>query len=166
MQFNMKCQSKCRYVTSLCVALCSDHARQPSTNDVLQVIAADLDGDGDVDLVATNRESARVVWYENLLVQATPAPLLDTTPSPDSNAAESATPSSSPMTSPANPTETPASSIDRTASKTKPTLIKGEGAIPANGAVRKALIAASYALHRSRAAHADAPSSDGRSPTL
>lgn len=85
MQFSMKHQST--YVTC-CVAICFGHACQTSTN-MFQVIAADLDGDGDLDLVSTNRESARVVWYENLLVQATPAPLLIATPSLASSSIDS-----------------------------------------------------------------------------
>ena len=35
---------------------------------LLQLIAVDLDGDGDFDLATANRDSGRVVWYENLLI--------------------------------------------------------------------------------------------------
>eukprot|EP00752_Nemacystus_decipiens_P018612 g16687.t1 len=81
---------------------------------VSYVIAADLDGDGDLDLASSNFND-RVVWYENLLDKATPAPLQVTTPSPDPTAAETLTPASSSMMSPTNPTQSPVSSIDRTA---------------------------------------------------
>ncbi len=86
---------------------------------MLQVIAADLDGDGDIDLVSTNRERATVAWYENLLVQATPAPLLVSTPSPESSAAEISTPTPSPTMLPASSTLTSASSTDRTKRETE-----------------------------------------------
>lgn len=136
MQFSMKHHST---KTSLCVALCSGHARQTSTN-MLQVIAADLDGDGDHDLVSINRESSRVVWYENLLVQVTPSPFLVAT---------------------ASPSQTPASSIDSTARLMKPRLIKGGGDIIATGPFEKHLLLHTwFALRQSRAAHDNAPLSD------
>lgn len=94
---------------------------------MLQVIAADLDGDGDCDLVTSNINNARVVWYENLLVEATPAPLQVTTPSPDPTATDTLTPAPSSMISPTKPTQTPASSIDRTARKVNQDCSKRDG---------------------------------------
>lgn len=84
-----------------------------------QVIAADLDGDGDLDLVSANRPNDRVVWYENLLVdteetteETTPAPLVVATPSPDLTASENPTPAPSPAERSITPTPPPAFPID------------------------------------------------------
>jgi len=97
---------------------------------MLQVIATDVDGDDDLDLVSSNWDSARVVWYENFLSEATPAPLQVTTPSPVPTPAETLTPAPSSMIPAANSTQTPAaSSIDRTARKANQDFIEGGGDI-------------------------------------
>lgn len=48
---------------------------RPSVREPLettfQVIVADIDGDGDFDLVAASRDEGRVVWYENLSITTT-----------------------------------------------------------------------------------------------
>ncbi len=96
------------------------------------MIAADLDGDGDLDLVSVNRASNKVVWYENLLVEdgaetaeTTPAPLVIATRSPESSAPAASIATPSPIMSPINLTQPPASSIDGTAREAKP--VKGKG---------------------------------------
>lgn len=64
------------------------------------MIAVDLDGDGDLDLLSASRTQDRVVWYENLLIEAdeeettevTPSPLPVTAPTPSPSAESSTTP--------------------------------------------------------------------------
>lgn len=54
------------------------------------MIAVDLDGDGDLDLLSASRIQDRVVWYENLMIEddvadstvLTPSPLSITDPTP------------------------------------------------------------------------------------
>lgn len=96
------------------------------TSDACQVTAADLDGDGDLDLVSVNRANDRVVWYENLLVEddagtaeTTPAPLVPTTLSPGSSLSDASILTPSPMMLPTSPTQSPASSVDGIAREAK-----------------------------------------------
>ena len=43
-------------------------------NLLSQVLAADLDRDGDMDLISVSRDLGRIMWHENLLIDATTAP--------------------------------------------------------------------------------------------
>lgn len=38
------------------------------------MLAADLDGDGDMDLLSVSRDQGRILWHENLLIDAATAP--------------------------------------------------------------------------------------------
>lgn len=83
------------------------------------MIAADLDGDGDMDLLSASMGQGRVIWYENLLLtgevtavddDATSTPsveptLAPTTPAPDDDADS---------TPPVGPTPAPAGSASPT----------------------------------------------------
>lgn len=64
-----------------------------TTRSSPQVIAVDLDGDGDLDLISASHTQDRLVWYENLLVEdgvvATLSPLSTTEPTPNPVAATS-----------------------------------------------------------------------------
>lgn len=46
------------------------------------MIAVDLDGDGDMDLLSINRDDGRVQWYENFLIDSSAAPAVDSSAAP------------------------------------------------------------------------------------